>query len=84
MKNILCYTILFGLLQTTVSCQKDISDRTANLPALLINNSDTMAGSWKPVLLSRPDSFTVAAPVPTSSPLYVADLNEIKDLGRYH
>jgi membrane-associated phospholipid phosphatase len=83
MKNILCYTIVFGLLQTAVSCQKDISDRTANLPALLANNNDTLAGSWKPVLLSRPDSFTVAPPVPTTSPLYVSDLNEIKDLQQH-
>jgi PAP2 superfamily len=80
MKNIIFYSfVLTGLLMTT-SCQKDVTDRTSNLPALLPGNTDAGAGSWKPVLLSRPDSFAVAAPVATSSPLYLADIFEIKAL----
>jgi hypothetical protein len=62
----------------TTACNKNISDRTANLPALQPANQDLNAGSWKLILLSRPDSFAVAAPAATTSPLYVADLNEIK------
>jgi PAP2 superfamily len=60
------------------SCNKSISDRTANLNPLDPVNEDLNAGSWKPVLLPRPDTFAVAVPVATNSPLYVADLNEIK------
>jgi len=60
------------------ACDKKVSNRTADLPALQPANQDLNAGSWKLVLLSRPDSFAVATPVATTSPLYVADLNEIK------
>jgi hypothetical protein len=81
MKNIFySFYVLIGLSVIFISCQKEVSDRTANLPALQASNLDLNAGSWKTVLLSRPDSFMVAAPVPTSSPLYAADLNEIKSL----
>jgi hypothetical protein len=81
MKNIF-FSIsgLVGLMLLVIGCQKDVSDRTSNLPALQVNNSDTSAGTWRTVLLSRPDSFVVAAPVPTTSPLYAADLFEIKAL----
>jgi hypothetical protein len=71
---------LFGLMLLAASCQKDVSNRTTNLPALQPNSNDTAAGTWKTVLLSRPDSFAVATPVPTTNPLYAADLFEIKAL----
>ena len=81
MKNIFySLSVLIGLTLLAASCQKDVSNRTTNLPALQSSNMDLSAGTWKPVLLSRPDSFAVAAPVPTTSPLYVADLFEIKAL----
>src|SRR5882757_3025840 len=69
-----CTAMLF----TGVACNKSVSNRTADLPALNPSNADLNAGAWKPILLSRPDTFAVPAPVATSSPLYVADLNEIK------
>jgi hypothetical protein len=62
------------------ACNKSVSDRTADLPPLAPANQDLTAGNWKPILLSRPDTFAVVAPVATTSPLYVADLNEIKGL----
>jgi len=34
------------------------------------------------ILLSRPDTFAVAAPVATNNPLYIGELNEIKGLQR--
>jgi hypothetical protein len=81
MKNIFhSFFLLIGLLFLATSCQKEVSNRTANLPATLPSNQDLTAGSWQTVLLSRPDSFVVNAPVPTSSPLYAADLIEIKSL----
>jgi len=81
MKNIFySLTGLIGLMLLASACQKDVSNRTANLPALQSSNLDLNAGTWKPVLLSRPDSFNVAVPVATTSPLYIADLFEIKAL----
>jgi hypothetical protein len=79
MKKIFFYTSgLIGLTLLASGCQKDVSDRTSNLPAAQATNIDLNAGGWKPILLSRPDSFVVAAPVATNSPLYTADLFEIK------
>lgn len=81
MKNIFhSFFVLIGLPLLFTSCQKEVSDRTANLPALQSGNPDLNAGTWKTVLLSRSDSFLVPAPVSTTSPLYAADLNEIKSL----
>ena len=60
------------------ACNKSISDRTANLPPLTPANEDINAGTWKTILLTRPDTFAVAAPAATTSPAYLADLNEIK------
>jgi PAP2 superfamily len=84
MKKIFFYFFgLAALLTLAISCQKDITGRTSNLPAQLVNNLDTNAGTWRTILLSRPDSFAVVAPVPTSSPLYAADLFEIKALQQH-
>jgi len=76
-RNIL-FILVVLLVSVPYACNKSISDRTANLPALSPVNEDLSAGSWKPILLPRPDSFSVAFPVATYSPLYAADLNEIK------
>src|SRR5258708_32367 len=67
-----------GTLLLATACNKSVSNVTDNLPALAPANEDLTAGNWKPILLSRPDTFAVAAPVATTNPLYVADLNEIK------
>ena len=62
----------------TVSCNKSVSNRTANIPVLSPSDEDINAGAWKTVLLSRPDTFAVAVPVATNTTLYAADLFEIK------
>lgn len=41
-------------------------------------NTDINAGTWKPVLLTGPTEFPVAAPAAVTTPGYVAELNEIK------
>ena len=74
------YTCLLILIALNLGCNKSISDRTAQAPALSADNNDLNAGTWRTVLLSRPDSFAVAAPAATNSTAYVADLNEIKSL----
>src|SRR6478735_7621979 len=78
--------IFFFLLITTTialayfSCSKDIHGRTDDLPALNPADLDIDAGSWKLVLLSRPDSFAVVAPAATNLPGYIGELNEVKGL----
>ena len=61
-----------------VSCKKTVIDHTASYPALAPSNIDLNADTWKPVLITNPAVFTVAAPDALTSPAYVADLNEIK------
>ncbi|WP_428331264.1 phosphatase PAP2 family protein [Mucilaginibacter sp.] len=60
------------------SCKKAVIDRTTQYPALAPANIDLNADTWKPVLITNPASFTVAAPDAVTSPAYVADINEIK------
>ena len=65
-------------LAALTACNKSVTNVTDNLPALAPASEDLNAGSWKPVLLSRPDTFAVATPVATTNAAYTADLNEIK------
>ncbi|MEO3406037.1 phosphatase PAP2 family protein [Mucilaginibacter sp. CAU 1740] len=74
--NIFTGTLLTAIALT--SCKKDIIDRTALYPALAPSSLDLTADTWKPVLISDFNAFTVAAPDAVTSPAYVADLNEIK------
>jgi hypothetical protein len=66
------------LLTGLFACNKTISNVNSNLPPLDPTNEDLNAGTWKQVLLTRPDTFAVAAPSATNSTAYAADLNEIK------
>ncbi|MBS1746017.1 MAG: phosphatase PAP2 family protein [Bacteroidetes bacterium] len=77
---------IFSIITTTaiissvlyISCSKNIVERTDNLPALNPVSQDLNAGTWKTVLVSSPDNFSVAPPPATNSSAYLADLNEIK------
>ena len=85
MKKIIFFALavmISPLIITQLSCNKSIHQVTSNIPALNPSNEDTSAGTWRLVLLSRPDSFAVAVPAATNSSGYVADLNEIKGLQR--
>jgi PAP2 superfamily len=72
------YIFFAFALTALAACNKSVSNRTDNLPALSPANEDLTAGTWKTVLLPRPDTFAVAAPVATTNALYTADLEEIK------
>jgi hypothetical protein len=61
-----------------IACNKDIEGRTNDAPALQPTNIDLNAGTWKPVLLTGPTEFPVAAPGATGTPDYIAQVNEIK------
>ena len=80
MKKYILY-ITAAMLAVT-SCKKEIVDRTTQYPALTPANEDLNADTWKPVLITDPTVFTVAAPDAITSPAYVADLNEIKGYQR--
>lgn len=76
-KQIFFYTIILAA-TTIVSCDKDIEGRTDNIPALQPSNIDLNAGIWKPILLTAPTEFPVAVPSATTTPDYIAQINEIK------
>jgi hypothetical protein len=65
---------------TLAYCSKKITSRTDNLPALNPASLDINAGTWKTILLKRPDTFAVATPLLVTNVNYVAELNEIKGL----
>jgi membrane-associated phospholipid phosphatase len=70
--------VLFFMMAAGLSCSKDIMNRTDNAPALSPANTDANAGTWKPILLTSPTEFPVAAPGSVSSPDYIVQINEIK------
>ncbi|MGE5107138.1 MAG: phosphatase PAP2 family protein [Sphingobacteriales bacterium] len=78
MKKIFLYILFLSSLASMQSCKKDIDEKNFSFPSLSPAKLDDNAGTWKPVLLNAPDEFAVAAPIATSSPDYVAQINEIK------
>src|ERR1700761_3553854 len=60
------------------ACKKAVIDHTASYKQLAPANEDLNADTWKPVLITNAASFNVAAPDATTSPAYVADIEEIK------
>lgn len=61
-----------------LSCSKKIEEANLQYPLLNPVKADANAGTWKPVLLSAPNEFACAAPIATTSPDYIIQLNEIK------
>lgn len=77
MKKLTIIYFLFAFIFIN-SCSKDISDRSSEFPALQPASVDLNAGTWKPILLTGPTEFAVAAPIATTTPDYIAQINEIK------
>jgi len=67
-----------GISLLIISCSKEINDISDDFPALQTASLDMNARTWKPVLLTGPTEFPVAAPIATSTPDYIAQVNEIK------
>ena len=85
MKTTIRYTTIIAIVMIAFfysSCKKDIISRNTLYPSLAPSNLDLNADTWKPVLITDPSVFTVAAPDALTSPAYVADLNEIKGYQR--
>lgn len=70
--------VIAATITIIVACNKEVEGRTDNTTALNPANIDLNAGTWKPVLLTGPTEFSVAAPVATTTPDYIAQINEIK------
>lgn len=80
MKKIISFAIIAAVVTIAIvsSCSKDVVGRTDEAPALNPAKLDTNAGSWKPILLAAPTDVAVAAPIATTTPDYIAQINEIK------
>jgi hypothetical protein len=79
MKKTLFLFIAIGTLANFLTaCSKEVEGRTDNIAALNPSNIDMNAGIWKPVLLTGPTEFPVAPASATTTPDYIAQLNEIK------
>src|SRR6187397_2763099 len=82
MKKLLLFTVIIfcGMTIFIAGCSKDIVGRTDNTPALTPASLDENAGTWKPILLTAPGEFPLAAPGAVTTPDYIAQVNEIKAL----
>ncbi len=74
---------LYIILSVTIflfisSCSKELTETNFEFPALQPASTDINAGIWKPILLTGPSEFAVAAPAATTTPDYIAQVNEIK------
>jgi hypothetical protein len=79
MKKIVYYIAIGSFLFLMhAGCNKSVKGKTDDLAPLNPQNIDLNAGTWKAVLLTRPDTFAVTAPAATNAAAYVAELNEIK------
>ena len=72
--------IIFFLFSFVIvnSCSKDLDERNESFPPLEPASLDINAGTWRPILMTGPTEFSVPAPIATTTPEYVAQLNEIK------
>lgn len=71
-------TIITLVLTLPLACSKDVKGRTDDLPALQPAKTDIEGGTWKPVLLTAANEILVPAPAATTTPDYIAQINEIK------
>lgn len=72
------FSLLLFVLALPFACSKKADGKTDNLAALQPSKTDIDAGTWKPILLVGPTEFPVAAPAATTTPDYIAQINEIK------
>lgn len=80
MKKLIYSTVIIAAVAGVMisSCSKEIIGSTDEAPALKPTNIDANAGTWKPILLTAPTDVDVAAPSATTTPDYIAQVNEIK------
>ena len=69
---------VFGGAAILNSCSKSIDEQNLHYPMINPPRADANAGTWKPILLTSATEFACAAPIATTSPDYIIQLNEIK------
>lgn len=80
MKKIFLFISIIAIAVVTVlnSCSKKLDEANLAYPLLNPSKADANAGVWKPILLASASEFACAAPIATTSPDYILQLNEIK------
>lgn len=78
MKKFILYIVVFLGAVYFYSCKKVIVQENETYRLLNPTRADANAGTWLPILLTSPNEFTCAAPIATTSPDYILQLNEIK------
>jgi PAP2 superfamily len=79
MKKIFLYIIIIiTTITQIISCKKEIIEDNETYQLLNPTRPDANAGTWRPILLTTANEFACAAPIATTSPDYVLQLNEIK------
>lgn len=78
MKKILLYITIFATIVFFNACKRDIVEENEKYQLLNPTRPDANAGTWRPVLLTAANEFACAAPIATTSPDYVIQINEIK------
>lgn len=74
--NIILFAIFFAAVM--VGCNRTIEEKQTTYEPLNPTNTDANAGDWKPVVLSLPNEFPLAAPTATNIAAYNRELTEIK------
>ncbi len=81
MKSFIHYILIsFTAIILLSGCKQEIISRTENTATLNPEKSDIDAGLWKPVLLTKPDEFAVAAPSAVTSASYQQEIATLKEL----
>jgi PAP2 superfamily len=80
MKKILLFIIagFTGCILLFNSCSKSIDEMNMHYPMINPIRPDANAGTWRPILLTSANEFACPAPIVTTSPDYIIQLNEIK------
>jgi membrane-associated phospholipid phosphatase len=76
--QIIFKTLILSVTVLLFSCNDEIEERNENFQALNPTTVDVSAGTWKPILLTAPDEFTIDIPIATNTPAYTREINEIK------
>jgi len=80
MKKIFLFISLVAITVIAIfnSCSKKLNEANLSYPLINPTKADANAGTWKPILLTSAGEMACPAPIATSSPDYVLQINEIK------
>jgi hypothetical protein len=78
MKKIFLFIPIISFVVLAASCNKSITEQNLTYTPINPTRPDANAGTWKPILLTTANEFPCAAPIATTSPDYIIQLNEIK------